>query len=150
MMVQPSFDKINLTILDWSSYYKRWNESGSGSSFHVIGDFPPGTPVRIKINGSDWKGLISNSSGYITFTYDESHFAHEFEAITPDLKAQLEPQLSQIPQLDQTPQTTQLKSTSSEAIAQLTSLLKGPALMAVMGVVLFLLSGLYLIMSKKK
>jgi peptidoglycan/xylan/chitin deacetylase (PgdA/CDA1 family) len=146
MLVQPSFGHIDVTILDWSSYYKRWNESGSASSYHIIGDFPIDMSVRIKINGSDWKEFISNSSGYVTFNYDEGYTDHEFEAITP----QLESQLSQMPQLNHTPQMPQLQSTSTEALSHLKSILKGPALMAVIGVVLFFLSGLYLIMRKKK
>jgi peptidoglycan/xylan/chitin deacetylase (PgdA/CDA1 family) len=146
MMVQPSFGQINVTIFDWSSYYKRWNESGSASSYHIIGDFPTDTSIRIKTNGSDWKEFISNSSGYVTFNYDEGYTNHEFEAIAPQLK----PQLSQIPQLNQTPQITQLQSTSMEALSHITSILKGPVLMAVLGIVLFFLSGLYLIMRKKK
>jgi peptidoglycan/xylan/chitin deacetylase (PgdA/CDA1 family) len=146
MMVQPSFGQINVTILDWSSYYKRWNESGSTSSYHIIGDFPIDTSVRIKINGTIWKEFITNSSGYIAFNYDEGYNDQEFEAITPQLK----PPLSQISQSNQTPQMTQSQPTSSEALLQLTSILKGPSLMIVIGVVLFFLSGLYLIMSNKK
>ena len=146
MMVQPSFGQINVTILDWTSYYKRWNESGSLSSYHIIGDFPTDTSVGIKINGSDWKQFISNSSGYVTFNYDEGYTDHEFEAITPQFKSQL----SQTPPINQTPQMTQLQSTSTRALSYLTPLLKGPALMAVLGIVLFFLSGLYLIMRNKK
>jgi hypothetical protein len=141
MIVRPYVGHTNVNILNWSSYNKRWNESASTSSYHIIGDFPSDTPVRIKINGSGWKEFISNSSGYITFNYDEGYIDPEFEAITP--------QLSQIPQLDQTPQITPLQLTSMEALTQLTSILKGPVLMAVLGIVLFFLSGLYLIIRKK-
>jgi len=140
MMVQPSSGQINITIHDWSSYYKRWNESGSASSNHIIGDFPIDTSVRIKINGSDWKEFISNSSGFVTFNYDEGYIEHEFEAMTPQIK----------PQLNQTPQMTQLQSTSTEALSHLKSILKGPALMIVIGVILFIISGIYIIMCNKK
>jgi hypothetical protein len=145
MIVQPSVGHTNVTIFNWSSFYKRWNESASTSSYHIIGDFPADTSVRININGSGWKEFISNSSGYVTFNYDEGYTDHQFEAITPQLNLQS----SQTPQLNQTPQTTQLQSTSTEALSLLGSILKGPALMATLGIVLFFLSGLYLIMRKK-
>jgi peptidoglycan/xylan/chitin deacetylase (PgdA/CDA1 family) len=156
MMVRPSFGQINVTIFNWSSYYKKWNESKSASSYHLIGDFPSETSVRIKINGSDWKEFISNSSGYVTFNYEESSNYHEFEAITPQFNSQFNSQLnqtsnlSQIPQLNQTPQMTQLQSISTGVKSFLKSILKGTALIAVIGIVLFFLSGFYLIMRKKE
>jgi peptidoglycan/xylan/chitin deacetylase (PgdA/CDA1 family) len=94
MTILPSSDYVDITVFDWSSsgnYYKRWNETSVNSSvsvYHIIGDFPLNTPVQIKKNGYNWRTLISNTSGYITFVYDEGYSEHQFEAIASQSQPQ--------------------------------------------------------------
>ena len=38
---------------------------------YMIGGFEPNTQIAVNINGSFWNAYTSNSSGYISFIYDE-------------------------------------------------------------------------------
>lgn len=97
MVILPSSDYINTTILNWSSdggYHKIWNESSmntSVSAYHLIGDFPADTPVLIKKNGKDWKTFTSNASGFITFVYGGGYDNLQFEAAALQLQPTLRP-----------------------------------------------------------
>jgi hypothetical protein len=47
---------------------------------HTIGDFPSYTEIFIKKDGVDWNTYVSDSEGYISFTYDEGITTITFEA----------------------------------------------------------------------
>ncbi|MCZ7357383.1 MAG: LamG domain-containing protein, partial [Candidatus Methanoperedens sp.] len=86
MTIVPSSDSVVVNVSKWNSigdYFKKWNESSTNSSVttsHVIGDFPSNTKIDIKKNGAKWHTYTSNSTGYITFTYNDGYSQIHFEA----------------------------------------------------------------------
>ena len=76
MTTCPSQDSINITILNFTTTYKKWNESSSEAgtyAFYVIGDTNANTnyAVNIYAHSNDTKMqtfyIVSNSSGYVGY-----------------------------------------------------------------------------------
>ncbi len=83
MSIYPSSSSINVTVSNFTTIYKKWNESASNSSTtvnHTIGNFSSGDKVVVNKNGILWKAFQANASGYINFTYDEGFPTITFEA----------------------------------------------------------------------
>ena len=58
-----SNDGINLTMINWTTNYKQWNETCSNSTAsvnHAIGDFSSGDKVVINKNSSYWNTFTAN------------------------------------------------------------------------------------------
>ena len=58
--------------------YKKWSEISSPAfpvttTRYTIGGFEPNKQIVINVNGSFWNAYTSNSSGYITFLYDDDN-----------------------------------------------------------------------------
>jgi mannuronan 5-epimerase len=90
MNVIPSSNHVNISTFnnDFNSNqtYKKWSEISPPSTLpakirYMIGGFEPNTQIAINVNSSFWNAYTSNSSGYITFIYDNGHYTlTEFEA----------------------------------------------------------------------
>lgn len=61
----------SITVHDWNSTYKKWNTSGTASTYY-LGDFFPNTVIQIKKDLLNWNKYTSDGNGYITFTYSGS------------------------------------------------------------------------------
>lgn len=71
--INVSSGDLNVTILNLTTSYKRFNETASNSSaesYHNIGNFAPSKSIVIKKDGVNWNKVTSDSLGYLTFTYD--------------------------------------------------------------------------------
>ncbi len=85
--IVPSTGSVEVTIDTWNTtgdYYKKWTEEGSShniSTSHTIGDLRPDTIYVFRINGTSSGAYLSNSSGQITFTYDDGYSVKTFELI---------------------------------------------------------------------
>jgi hypothetical protein len=81
----PSSDSIEATVTDFTTSYKKWIISSINPAVevdHTVGDFPPFTEILVKLDGVDWNTYVSDSEGYISFTYDEGLTTNTFEALT--------------------------------------------------------------------
>jgi hypothetical protein len=81
--ITPSSGSLNITILNFTPSYKRWNESASStgaSTYHTIGNFTPSANFLFNKNSAYWQTLSSNSTGYINFTYSDGFSQVQFEA----------------------------------------------------------------------
>jgi parallel beta-helix repeat protein len=81
--VIPSSDSVQITVLNFTTSFKKWTISSGNPSVsveHTIGDFPPYTEILIKKNGVDWNTYVSDPKGYISFIYDEGFSTVTFEA----------------------------------------------------------------------
>ena len=80
--ILPSSGSLNVTILNFTEIYKRWNESASNTTAtvnHTIGNFTSNWNYFFKKNDAYWKTMTPNSTGYINFTYDENFSEIQFE-----------------------------------------------------------------------
>jgi parallel beta-helix repeat protein len=82
MNVIPSSNRVNISAFndDFKSNetYKKWSEISSPALpvttiKYTIGGFEPNKQIAINVNGSFWNAYTSNSSGYITFLYDDNN-----------------------------------------------------------------------------
>ncbi len=82
MNVIPSSNRVNISAFndDFKSNetYKKWSEISSPAlpvttTRYTIGGFEPNKQIAINVNGSFWNAYTSNSSGYITFLYDNNN-----------------------------------------------------------------------------
>jgi mannuronan 5-epimerase len=89
MSVVPSSNYVNISDInsdfDSNEEYKKWSEISSPvlpvTTTYMIGGFAPNTQIAISVNGSFWNAYTSNSSGYITFFYDDGYYTlKQFEA----------------------------------------------------------------------
>ena len=89
MSVIPSSNHVNISAFnnDFNSNetYKKWSEISSPAlpitTRYTIGGFSPNTQIAISVNGSFWNAYTSNSSGYITFLYNDGYYSlKHFEA----------------------------------------------------------------------
>jgi mannuronan 5-epimerase len=79
MNVVPSSNHVNISAFndDFNSNetYKKWSEISPPAlpvtTKYTIGGFEPNKQIAINVNGSFWNAYTSNSSGYVTFLYDE-------------------------------------------------------------------------------
>jgi hypothetical protein len=79
MNVIPFSNYINVSALNddfnYNKTYKKWSTISPPSlpvrTKYMIGGFEPNTQIAVNINGSFWNAYTSNSSGYISFIYDE-------------------------------------------------------------------------------
>jgi hypothetical protein len=86
--VNASSGDLNITILDLTTSYKRFNETASNSSaesYHNIGNFAPSRSIVIKKDGVNWDEVTSDSLGYLTFTYDGGYSSVILEMEQGDL-----------------------------------------------------------------
>jgi hypothetical protein len=82
MTAIPSNGSLNVTIIDFTADYKKWNETASDSAAtasHMIGNLKSTTNYSVEINGALWNTYISNSSGYISFIYNGGYSIKIFE-----------------------------------------------------------------------
>ena len=77
----PSVGSVNITILNFTDDYKKWNETPSNTSTtrYIIGGFASNTEVQIRVNNVNWNSYTSNSTGYIDFNYS-GYSTMQFEA----------------------------------------------------------------------
>jgi parallel beta-helix repeat protein len=94
MNVIPSSDYVNVSSFneDFNSNktYKKWSEISPLpppppampiTTRYTIGGFEPNKQISINVNGSFWNAYTSNSSGYITFLYEDGYYTlKRFEA----------------------------------------------------------------------
>ena len=87
--ITVSENSIDISVKKWNTsgdYYKIWNEYSTNpgvTSQHTIGDFPNNQVIQIKKNGVNWHIYTTNSSGFISFDYDEGYSSGvQFEAQT--------------------------------------------------------------------
>jgi mannuronan 5-epimerase len=82
MNVIPSSNYANISSFndDFNSNetYKKWSEISPSPSMpittrYTIGGFEPNKQITINVNGSFWNAYTSNSSGYISFVYEDGH-----------------------------------------------------------------------------
>ena len=80
MIVTPSSDTVNVTVLTWTEDQKVWTESSdtSQSVTHTIGGFTPNKVVWIYRDGTRYDHVASNSTGYITWVYSGGFSTHTF------------------------------------------------------------------------
>ncbi len=87
MDIVPSYGSVEVSIDTWNTtgtYYRKWTEKGSDhdiSTSHIVGDLRPSTNYIVKVGGILLNEYTSNSSGQITFTYDNGYSIKEFEVI---------------------------------------------------------------------
>ena len=91
MNVIPSSNYVNVSSFndDFNSNetYKKWSEISPPApaipitTRYTVGGFEPNKQIAINVNGSFWNAYTSNSSGYITFLYEDGHYTlKRFEA----------------------------------------------------------------------
>jgi hypothetical protein len=82
MNVIPSSNHVNISAFSdnfkSNETYKKWSEISSPAlpvytTRYTIGGFEPNKQIAINVNGSFWSAYTSNSSGYITFLYDDGN-----------------------------------------------------------------------------
>ena len=88
MNVIPSSNHVNISAFsdDFNSNetYKKWSEISRPPptpslpvvTKYIIGGFEPNTQIAVSVNGSFWNAYTSNSSGYITFLYNDDHHGY--------------------------------------------------------------------------
>jgi len=86
LQVTPSADNVSVLIDTWRTsgdYYKKWTETATGdiTTSHIAGDLAPNTFYIIRLDGVDWRAYASNSSGEISFIYNEGFSTHTFEIV---------------------------------------------------------------------
>lgn len=83
MSAIPSSGSINITIIDFTSSYKKWNISSSNPSItvsHEIGGFSANREIRVDEDNVLLNNYGSNSTGWISFTYSGSFPTGTLEA----------------------------------------------------------------------
>ena len=80
--VIPSDGAVNVTISTWTQTQKTWTESATGdiSVNHTIGGFSANTVIAINRDNISYDSALSDSTGNITWIYDEGFSEHEFTA----------------------------------------------------------------------
>jgi mannuronan 5-epimerase len=82
MNVIPSSNNVNISAFNdnfkSNETYKKWSEISSPAlpvttTRYTIGGFEPNKQIVINVNGSFWNAYTSNSSGYITFLYNDNN-----------------------------------------------------------------------------
>lgn len=88
LFVNSTSGWVNVTLLNFTTSYKKWNETYSDSSAiisHQISNFTADTSILIKKKSISWVAVSSNSTGYVNFNYNNeavSSAIFEFEAGT--------------------------------------------------------------------
>jgi len=76
MTVIPSSDSVEVFIYGWDTtgiYYKKWGELSSTPTIttsHSVGDFPPFSLVRVRVDGNLYGDYNADPFGWITFDYE--------------------------------------------------------------------------------
>lgn len=80
--VNPSIGSVNITILNFTDSYKKFNETKSNSSAttsYRISNFTADVSVLVTKGSVAWTGLVSNSTDYINFDYSGTSASFEIE-----------------------------------------------------------------------
>ena len=79
---KSSAGSVNITILNFTNSYKKFNETKTDSSATIsyrISNFTSDVSVLVKKNSVAWQAVIANSTGYVNFDYSGTSASFELE-----------------------------------------------------------------------